>query len=501
MAKINRFNVILLLLYAMIFMGTFSIMVFLKILTPAHYLENYINENFYVLVGVISFSGLISLKYFISSSRVSRINAKRRVYIFGIISLILFAVIKFFLLQTFYGPFFFISFMFLLTIFDIGIIYLYFGYYKAKNNGTQTLDEIEKRRDSQHHKAIIRTKHEIVEEFIGKDVSEWMNKLVDIDSQRTAIYATSKILSIELLPNYDRTVIINLRKINEFNRINKFFESVNEKLANEGLFVGVAETIDGRHKRIKNEYLFPFNYIFLVYDFIVNRIMPKVKLTQDLYFSYAKNANRAISKAEVLGRLYSCGFELADAVYFDDYLWFCVKKIKLPLYDNNPTYGPFIGLKRVGKDKKIVQIYKMRTMYPYSEFIQKYVYDKTGTKNGDKAENDFRITSWGHFFRRIWLDEFPMFINLFKGDVKIVGVRPLSKAKFDTYPKYLQDKRTLSKPGLVPPFYADMPQTQQELFESESRYLDAYFKAPLRTDVCYFLKAMYNIVIRRARSK
>jgi len=140
-------------------------------------------------------------------------------------------------------------------------------------------------------------------------------------------------------------------------------------------------------------------------------------------------------------------------------------------------------------------------MYPYSEYIQKYVYDLQGTSDGDKAENDFRITGWGRFFRKIWLDELPMFINLIRGDVKLVGVRPLSRTKFETYPVELQDKRTKTKPGLIPPFYADMPKTQDELFESESRYLDAYFQSFFTTDFKYFFKAFYNIVIKRARSK
>ncbi len=94
-----------------------------------------------------------------------------------------------------------------------------------------------------------------------------------------------------------------------------------------------------------------------------------------------------------------------------------------------------------------------------------------------------------------------MFINLIKGDVKVVGVRPLSKTKFDTYPPELQDKRTKTRPGLIPPFYADMPKTQEELFSSEDRYLNAYFQSPFKTDVCYFFKAFYNIVVKKARSK
>ena len=56
------------------------------------------------------------------------------------------------------------------------------------------------------------------------------------------------------------------------------------------------------------------------------------------------------------------------------------------------------------------------------------------------------------------------------------------------------------KPGLVPPYYADLPSTFEEIMDSEMRYLDAYENNPLKTDLIYLVRVMRNIVIRRARS-
>ncbi|MEX2567706.1 MAG: hypothetical protein WD431_17295 [Cyclobacteriaceae bacterium] len=84
---------------------------------------------------------------------------------------------------------------------------------------------------------------------------------------------------------------------------------------------------------------------------------------------------------------------------------------------------------------------------------------------------------------------------------KIVGVRPLSQHYFDLYPEDLQKLRTRVKPGLVPPFYADMPQTFEEITESERQYLYAYLKNPILTDIRYFFKAFFNIFFKGARSK
>jgi hypothetical protein len=85
--------------------------------------------------------------------------------------------------------------------------------------------------------------------------------------------------------------------------------------------------------------------------------------------------------------------------------------------------------------------------------------------------------------------------------VKLVGVRPLSKHYFNLYTPELQQKRIRYKPGLVPPFYADLPGSLEEIMASELQYLEQYEKNPLRTDSRYFFKAAYNILIKGAKSQ
>jgi lipopolysaccharide/colanic/teichoic acid biosynthesis glycosyltransferase len=157
-------------------------------------------------------------------------------------------------------------------------------------------------------------------------------------------------------------------------------------------------------------------------------------------------------------------------------------------------------MKRVGKDGKIINVFKFRTMYPYAEYLQEYIYEQNKLTEGGKFADDFRITNWGKFLRRFWLDELPMIINLFKGDLKIVGVRPLSRHYYSLYTKELQEKRIDSKPGLLPPFYVDMPKTLEEIIDSELKYLKQYEKSPVKTDFQYFWAILNNIFIRKARS-
>ena len=140
-------------------------------------------------------------------------------------------------------------------------------------------------------------------------------------------------------------------------------------------------------------------------------------------------------------------------------------------------------------------------MYPYSEYLQDYVFKNHQLDEGGKFKNDFRVSPLGRFFRKFWLDEIPMIWNLLKGDMKIIGVRPLSNQYFNLYTKELQEKRIRTKPGLLPPFYADMPKTLEEIMDSELKYLEAYEKAPLATDLKYFWLILKNILFRGARSK
>ncbi len=177
------------------------------------------------------------------------------------------------------------------------------------------------------------------------------------------------------------------------------------------------------------------------------------------------------------------------------------QKVKEPIRDTKPNTGPFIRLRRIGKNGKEFGVYKLRTMYSYSEYIQPYIYKQLGLAKGGKISNDYRVSPLGRFLRKTWLDELPMLINWIKGDMKFVGVRPLSSHYFSLYSKELQELRTKVKPGLFPPFYADMPETLEEIQESEIRYIKSYLKRPFYTDCRYFFKTFVNIAFKGKRSK
>ncbi len=319
--------------------------------------------------------------------------------------------------------------------------------------------------------------------------------------KKSLILNSETYYNIENYDSHSQALFINLHKVNDFRRINQYIIKVNKNLIDGGIFIGCVETKAQRYRRFQEKYTKLFGSFFYSIDFLFTRVFPKMALLQGLYFATTKGKNRSLSETEMLGRLYFCGFELLAKREIHGMNYFIAKKIKEPSEDKNPSYGPIIRLRRKGKNGKIIYINKFRTMHPYSEYLQEYVYNNCNLQEGGKFKNDFRVTKWGRVFRKLWIDELPQFINLLKGELNIVGVRALSNHYFSLYPKRVQELRVMVKPGLLPPFYADMPKTLDEIIASEEKYLKQKIERPIWTDFKYFWLVAWNILVKKERSK
>ena len=93
--------------------------------------------------------------------------------------------------------------------------------------------------------------------------------------------------------------------------------------------------------------------------------------------------------------------------------------------------------KRIGKNGKIIHIYKFRSMvYNADEVLKELLKQPEYKKEWDlnqKFENDPRITKIGNILRKTSLDELPQFINVFKGDMALIGPRPLVEGELDAH--------------------------------------------------------------------
>ena len=289
--------------------------------------------------------------------------------------------------------------------------------------------------------------------------------------------------------------------MNDVRRINKFLEQTNEVMDEGQLFVGSFETYRARRNRISFYKVPVLKYAWTTSEFIFLRIFPKVPVLKQLYFSVTGGKGRLLSKAEMLGRLVCCGFEIVSHESINGITWFAAKKVKAPAYDTNASYGPIFKMRRIGKGGRIFHVLKFRTMHPYSEYLQDYVLKRNGYAASGKPADDFRLTPWGKFMRRYWLDELPQLLNVLKGEMKLVGVRPVSPRYFEDIPPHLQELRVTQKPGCIPPYVAlDRKPSVEGVLKAEEEYLLEKKRNPYFTDTRYFFQAIYNIVVKRKRS-
>lgn len=290
-------------------------------------------------------------------------------------------------------------------------------------------------------------------------------------------------------------------RMNDVRRINKFLEQANSSMDIDQLFIGSFETYRARRHRIAFYRVPVLKYAWIAAEFVFLRIFPKISGLKQIYFAITGGKGRLLSKAEMLGRLVCCGFEIESHESIEGITWFVAKKMRPPVFDSNASYGPVFRMRRIGKGGKIFNVLKFRTMHPYSEYLQDYVLKQNGYAPSGKPAHDFRLTPWGKFMRRYWLDELPQLINVLKGDMKLVGVRPVSPRYFEDIPTHLQELRNTQKPGCIPPYVAlNRKPSVEEVLKAEEEYLLEKKQNPYFTDTRYFFRAIYNIVIKRKRS-
>ena len=97
----------------------------------------------------------------------------------------------------------------------------------------------------------------------------------------------------------------------------------------------------------------------------------------------------------------------------------------------------FYRQKRIGKDGRIIHIYKFRSMvYNADEVLKELLKQdkyKKEWKMNQKIIDDPRITKVGKMLRKTSMDEIPQFINVLKGDMSLIGPRPLVEGELEMH--------------------------------------------------------------------
>ncbi|MCI6457366.1 MAG: sugar transferase [Clostridium sp.] len=154
--------------------------------------------------------------------------------------------------------------------------------------------------------------------------------------------------------------------------------------------------------------------------------------------------------------------------------------------------GPvFYAHTRKGKNRSDIKIYKFRTMYSNSDEIFESFSDEQKEEyyKNFKLDNDQRVTKVGDFLRRTSLDEIPQLINVLKGDLSLVGPRPIVEKEICKYGQYA-DKLFSVIPGITGYWqsHGRSDTSYEERIEMDMYYID-------NRSILLDIKIMFKTVI------
>ena len=117
-------------------------------------------------------------------------------------------------------------------------------------------------------------------------------------------------------------------------------------------------------------------------------------------------------------------------------------------------HAPFFVQERVGQNGRLFQMIKLRTMWlDAEERLQRYLEENPEARKewerNFKLKEDPRITRIGRLLRKWSLDELPQLINVLRGDMSLVGPRPLPVYHHEALPHLVQQLRIRARPGLT----------------------------------------------------
>ena len=170
---------------------------------------------------------------------------------------------------------------------------------------------------------------------------------------------------------------------------------------------------------------------------------------------------------------------------------FLIISIAIKLESKGPV---FFGHKRIGKNGKTIKIYKFRSMVQNAEdLIKKFTPEQMKEyKENYKLTDDPRVTKVGKFIRKTSLDELPQLINIIKGDLSIIGPRPVIAEELEKY-GHNMDKFLSVTPGLTGYWAANgrSNTTYEQRMEMELYYVD---NISFKMDLKVFFKTIESVI-------
>lgn len=142
-------------------------------------------------------------------------------------------------------------------------------------------------------------------------------------------------------------------------------------------------------------------------------------------------------RSKVLYKVIKRTFDIVVSIVGCIFLLPIIIIVKISYLISKDYNSIFYTQTRIGKNGKEFKLYKFRSMIPNADEVLKKILKnpiyKDEWERNQKLENDPRITKMGKILRKTSLDELPQMINVLKGDMSMIGPRPLVKGELDAH--------------------------------------------------------------------
>lgn len=163
----------------------------------------------------------------------------------------------------------------------------------------------------------------------------------------------------------------------------------------------------------------------------------------------------------------------------------CIPMLIIAVVIKLTSKGPAIfKQERLGRKQKVFTVYKFRTMVNHA-------YEMGGVAT---RSDDVRITKVGAFLRRTSLDELPQMINILKGDMAIIGPRPILPVEFEPYK---ENKRYCRRYDILPGMFCTVDVDYRSSSDRDLQFtMDADYadQMNLKLDVKTFFSIIAPVV-------
>ncbi len=164
--------------------------------------------------------------------------------------------------------------------------------------------------------------------------------------------------------------------------------------------------------------------------------------------------------------------------------------------------GPvFFASTRVGRNGELIRCFKFRTMvFNANERLREVLAENMSLKDEwrkyRKLRDDPRVTKIGKFLRQTSLDELPQFWNVFRGEMSVVGPRPVTREEIEKHYAAYADRILSVRPGITGRWQVSKrnEMTIEERAVYEATYAEDW---TLYEDFLILFKTVYVILLRK----